>query len=226
MILIELVKNIHSDWKVLLLSQEEELNRISKIHEEQKQTYEPTLQILPSNDLIFNCFNFFNISQTKIVILGQDPYQNVGLPMGLCFSIPETARMPPSLLNIFKELESIYGIKRTNCDLSDWAKQGVLLLNTALTVLEGKSNFNAKLWYNFTDKIIKDISEKTKNVVFILWGNNAIAKEKLIDDKKHLILKSAHPSPLSASRGFFGNNHFKMANDYLRKNGKEEISWI
>jgi len=105
MILIELIKNIPTDWKNFLLSYEEEIHRISKIHEEQKQTYEPTLQILPSNDLIFNCFNFFTISQTKIVILGQDPYQNVGLPMGLCFSVPETAKMPPSLLNIFKELE-------------------------------------------------------------------------------------------------------------------------
>jgi len=226
MILIELIKNIQTDWKYFLLKQEDELIRISKIHEEQKQTYEPTLQILPSNDLIFNCFNFFTISQTKIVILGQDPYQNVGLPMGLCFSVPETAKMPPSLLNIFKELESIYGKRRTKCDLTDWAQQGVLLLNTALTVLEGKSNFNSKLWTNFTDKIIQDISEKTTNIVFILWGNNAISKEKLIDGKKHLILKSAHPSPLSASRGFFGNNHFKIANDYLRKNGKEEISWI
>lgn len=226
MILIELLENIQSDWKELLLLQEDELNRISKIHEEQKQMYEPTLQILPSNNLIFNCFNFFTISQTKIVILGQDPYQNIGLPMGLCFSVPETAKIPPSLLNIFKELESIYGKKRTKCDLTDWAQQGVLLLNTALTVLEGKSNFNSKLWTNFTDKIIQYISEKTTNIVFILWGNNAIAKEKLIDDKKHLILKSAHPSPLSASRGFFGNNHFKIANDYLRKNGKGEISWI
>jgi len=226
MILIELIKNIQTDWKYFLLKQEDELIRISKIHEEQKQTYEHTLQILPSNDLIFNCFNFFNISQTKIVILGQDPYQNVGLPMGLCFSVPETAKMPPSLLNIFKELESIYGKRRTKCDLTDWAQQGVLLLNTALTVLEGKSNFNSKLWTSFTDKIIQDISEKNANIVFILWGNNAISKEKLIDDKKHLILKSAHPSPLSASRGFFGNNHFKIANDYLRKNGKEKISWI
>lgn len=226
MILIDLVKNIRKDWKELLLLQEDELIRISKIHEEQKQTYEPTLQILPSNDLIFNCFNFFNISQTKIVILGQDPYQNVGLPMGLCFSVPETAKMPPSLLNIFKELESIYGKRRTKCDLTDWAQQGVLLLNTALTVLEGKSNFNSKLWTIFTDKIIQDISEKTTNIVFILWGNNAIVKEKLIDGKKHLILKSAHPSPLSASRGFFGNNHFRIANDYLKEKSKKEISWI
>lgn len=226
MILIELIKNIQTDWKYFLLKQEDELIRISKIHEEQKQTYEPTLQILPSNDLIFNCFNFFTISQTKIVILGQDPYQNVGLPMGLCFSVPETAKIPPSLNNIFKELESIYGKRRTKCDLTDWAQQGVLLLNTALTVLEGKSNFNSKLWTNFTDKIVQDISEKNANIVFILWGNNAISKEKLIDGKKHLILKSAHPSPLSASRGFFGNNHFKIANDYLRKNGKGEIYWI
>ena len=226
MSLLLLVKKIPTDWKGLLLNQKEELEKISEFHDKQKETYEPHLQILPPDNLIFNCFNFFNISQTKIVILGQDPYQNIGLPMGLCFSVPNGTRTPPSLINIFKELESSYGKLRTQNDLSDLAKQGVLLLNTSLTVLEGKSNSFAKIWVKFTDKIIKDISDNTEKVVFILWGNNAIGKESLIDGKKHLILKSVHPSPLSASRGFFGNNHFRKANEYLRENGKNEILWI
>jgi len=226
MSLIILLENLKTDWKELLLEQKETLDEISKIHDSQKSTYQPHLQILPSENLIFNCFNFFNVQQTRVIILGQDPYQNVGLPMGLCFSVPVGAKMPPSLLNIFKELQTIYGETRINTDLTDWAQQGVLLLNTALTVLEGKSNFNAKIWKKFTDKVIKDISDNCFNLVFILWGNNAIEKKSLIDEKKHLILTSAHPSPLSASRGFFGNNHFGLANNYLKTHGKEKINWI
>jgi len=224
MSLISLVKDIKTDWKNLILIQD--LDKISKNHDEQKKTYEPHLSILPPDNLIFNCFNFFNIADTKILILGQDPYIHIGEAQGLCFSVPDGVKMPPSLLNIFKELENIYGIRRTNTDITDWAQQGVLLLNSALTVLEGKSNINAKIWMKFTDNIINEISKRCDGVVFILWGNYAIGKEGLIDGEKHFILKSVHPSPLSASRGFFGNNHFKLANDYLKKKGKKEIKWI
>jgi len=226
MSLVGLVKNLVTDWGEILLLDVGELERISKIHDSQKATYEPHLQIFPADNLIFNCFNFFNIMDTKVVILGQDPYINKGEAQGLCFSVPEGVKTPPSLLNIFKELEAFYERRRTKTDLRDWAEQGVLLLNTALTVLEGKSNINAKLWVKFTDMIISEISRRCIGVVFILWGNNAIGKLQLIDGNRHLILRSVHPSPLSASRGFFGNNHFGGANDYLGKIGRGVIEWI
>jgi len=226
MSLNRLVENIPTDWKNILLEKSEDLEKISETHDNQKITYEPHLMILPEENLIFRCFHFFNVSDLKVVILGQDPYQNIGLPMGLCFSVPNGAKIPPSLLNIFKEIETFFSVKRTNTDLTDWAKQGVLLLNTALTVLEGKSNHNAKLWAQYTDFIIKRISEITQGVVFILWGNNAISKKQFVDESKHLILSSVHPSPLSASRGFFGNNHFGKTNDYLELTGKKAIKWI
>ena len=223
MSLISFVNELSTDWKNVLI---QDLEDISNFHDEQKKLYEPHVHILPPNELVFNCFKFFDISLTKVVILGQDPYIHPGEAQGLCFSVPNGVKCPPSLLNIFKELENIYGTRRTNTDLTDWAKQGVLLLNTALTVLEGKSNFYAKNWVKYTDNIIAEVSKKCEGIVFILWGNNAIGKESLIDGKKHLILKSVHPSPLSASRGFFGNNHFRKANEYLRENGKNEILWI
>jgi uracil-DNA glycosylase len=224
MSLVRLIENLVTDWGEILI--DEELERISKIHENQKDMYEPHLEIFPPDNLIFNCFNFFNIRDTKVVILGQDPYINRGEAQGLCFSVPNGVKTPPSLLNIFKELEAIYGNRRIKTDLRDWAEQGVLLLNTALTVLEGKSNINAKLWVKYTDKIISEISKRCEGVVFILWGNNAIGKSEFIDEKKHMILKSVHPSPLSASRGFFGNNHFGKTNDYLNGLGKKKIEWI
>lgn len=225
MSLISLVSDLKTDWKNLLLEQNSELIRLSEIHDNQKKTYEPHLSILPPDNLIFNAFSFFNIKETKVLLLGQDPYIHKGEAQGLCFSVPVGIKVPPSLSNIFKELETNYG-KRSNTDLSDWAEQGVLLLNAALTVLEGKSNINAKHWKNTTDCIIKDVSDRCQNVVFILWGNFAIAKKELIDEKKHLILTGVHPSPLSASRGFFGNNHFRIANEYLKENGKDEINWV
>lgn len=224
MLLQTLISNLKTDWKSILL--QKELEKISEIHQSQKETYNPHLEILPPDNLIFNAFNYFNIPETKIVILGQDPYIHRGEAQGLCFSVTEGIKMPPSLLNIFKELETIYGKRRSKTDLTDWAQQGVLLLNTALTTLEGKSNFNSKLWANYIDKIIEQISKVTNGVVFILWGNNAITKRKLIDEKKHLVLTSAHPSPLSATRGFFGNNHFALANEYLKNQGKKEIQFV
>jgi len=227
MSIIQLVENIQTNWKDILLEQRNELEKISGVHTQQKTMYEPDLQILPSDEKIFNAFNYFNIEETKVLLLGQDPYINIGEAQGLCFSVPNgIKKVPPSLVNIFKELETEYGKLRKETDLTDWSQQGILLLNSALTVLQGKSNFNAKIWVNFTDKIIQEVSNRCNGVVFVLWGNNAIMKEKLVDLSKHKILKSVHPSPLSASRGFFGNNHFKEINDYLKKNGKKEIKWL
>jgi len=227
MSLIYLIEVLRTNWRDLLLEENDELTNISVNHDKQKETYEPDLAILPPDESIFHAFDFFNVEQTKVLILGQDPYIHRGEAQGLCFSVPNgIKKIPPSLINIFKELETEFSKKRKDTDLSDWASQGVLLLNSALTVLEGKSNFNASIWEKFTDHIIQEVSKRTKNVVFILWGNFAIQKERLIDSKKHLILKSPHPSPLSASRGFFGNNHFNLTNDYLKKNGKEEIHWM
>lgn len=228
MSLISLAENIQTNWKDILLENTEELAKISENHELEKQKYEPDfLAVLPPNEYIFHAFDFFNIEDTKVLILGQDPYIHRGEAQGLCFSVPNgIKKVPPSLINIFKELETIYGTRRTETDLSDWAEQGVLLLNSALTVLENKSNIYAKVWESYTDGIIQEVSRRCKGIVFILWGNYAISKEKFVDAKKHLILKSVHPSPLSASRGFFGCNHFKICNDYLKKQGKNEIKWI
>ena len=224
MSLLTEVQKLPTDWQAIL--QTSELQKIDELHKTQKNTYEPHVFIFPPNNLVFNAFTFFPVAQTKVVILGQDPYINPNEAMGLAFSVPEGTKMPPSLRNIFQELQTEYGTLRTTTDLTDWAKQGVLLMNTALTVLQGKSNFNAKMWREYTDNVISTISEQTENVVFILWGNNAIKKKELIDEEKHMVLTGVHPSPLSASRGFFGCNHFRQANDYLEKKGKEKINWI
>lgn len=226
MSLIEEINKLSTDWKKILLKDEVELSKLELEHNRQKCKFTPYLEIFPPDNKIFAAFNFFNIDETKVVILGQDPYINPNEAMGLSFSVPKGTKMPPSLRNIFKELESEYGTLRTDTDLTDWAKQGVLLLNTALTVLQGKSNYNAKIWRDYTDDIIEQISKKTNNIIFILWGNNAIKKSNLIDESRHLILTGVHPSPLSASRGFFGCNHFRKTNDWLEEKGKEQIVWI
>jgi uracil-DNA glycosylase len=161
------------------------------------------------------------------VILGQDPYHGYGQANGLCFSVKEGVTKPPSLQNIFKELHSDLGISiPRNGNLEKWAQQGVLLLNATLTVRSGQAGSHQnKGWENFTDAAIKSLSEKKHHLVFILWGNFAQAKQTLIDPSKHLILKSAHPSPFSAERGFFGSKPFSKCNAYLREHGIEEIDW-
>jgi uracil-DNA glycosylase len=182
----------------------------------------------PPKELIFNCFNFFNISDTKVIILGQDPYIREGEAMGLSFSIPSNIKVPPSLKNIYKEinrdLNADIPLKESG-DLTHWAEQGVLLLNCALTVIEGKSGSHSKLWYDFASYIIKAISDNTKNCVFFLWGNHAISKEEFISPKNHLILSAGHPSPLNRKKNFIGNNHFSLANKYLEKHDKKAIDW-
>ena len=183
--------------------------------------------IYPSMFDIFNSMKITAFSDVKVVLLGQDPYHNVGQAMGLSFSVPKGIDKPPSLVNMFKELNAELQVPiRDSGDLTGWAKQGVLLLNTVLTVREHQPNSHkGKGWEQFTDGIIKTISDKKEGVVFLLWGANARSKKQLIDTKKHLILECAHPSPLSAYNGFFGCGHYIKTNEYLQKVGKTPIDW-
>lgn len=226
--LSENINALTTNWKNILLSiGSESIESINEFVLNEKKTYEPSVLIFPPEKCIFKCFDFFNFEETKVVILGQDPYINVGEAMGLCFSVPnDIKKKPPSLKNIFQELENEFDVKRENYDLTDWAEQGVLLLNTSLTVRQYKSNSHQKVWRNFTDLIIKEISDKLNGIIFILWGNDAKNKKTLIDSEKHHILESVHPSPLSAHRGFFGNNHFKKTNEILQEKGENEIKWV
>lgn len=183
--------------------------------------------IYPPAKLIFNAFDQCPFDKLKVVILGQDPYHGPGQAHGLCFSVNDGIDFPPSLRNIFKELQNDVGkeIPR-NGNLTGWAKQGVLLLNATLTVRANQAGSHQnKGWEQFTDAVINKINEQKQHVVFILWGNYAISKAKFIDQYKHLVLSSVHPSPLSASRGFFGNRHFSRANEFLKLHSLEPVQW-
>lgn len=183
--------------------------------------------IFPPGPLIFNALNSTPLAQMKVVIIGQDPYHGPGQAHGLCFSVQPGVPTPPSLLNIYKELKRDLNIDipAHGC-LQSWADQGVLLLNTSLTVEQANAGSHAKAgWQHFTDRIIQVASERDEHLVFILWGAHAQTKEKLIDATKHLILKSVHPSPLSAHRGFIGNGHFSRANKFLVQHGQTPIDW-
>lgn len=183
--------------------------------------------VYPNMYDLYNCFRYTPIDNLKAVILGQDPYHEPDQAHGLCFSVKPNVPLPPSLQNIFKEIESDIGIKEPMCgDLTKWAREGVLLLNTTLTVREHMANSHSKCgWAWFTDSVIKLISDNTQNSVFILWGGNARSKAPLIDGRKHLVLQCAHPSPLSAYNGFFGCKHFSKTNEYLISHGKQPIDW-
>lgn len=191
--------------------------------------------VFPSDEKVFRAFEATEYDNVKVVILGQDPYHEVGQAEGLSFSVPNGIKLPPSLVNIIKEIDNEFGltvvedgkvVKGTNGSLVSWAEQGVLLLNTVLTVREGEAYSHKKIgWERFTDAVIRAVNDKAEPVVFFLWGNPAISKEVLITNEKHLVLKCAHPSPLSARRGFFGCNHFKQANDFLKIHGYAPISW-
>ncbi len=183
--------------------------------------------IYPDMYDLYNCFRFTSFKNLKVVLLGQDPYHNEGQAHGLCFSVQDGIPNPPSLDNIFKELQSDLGVKRPkNGNLTKWAKEGVLLMNTSLTVRAHLANSHSKCgWAWFTDSVIKIISEQKEHVVFILWGGNARSKKPLIDENKHLILESVHPSPLSAYNGFFGCKHFSKTNEYLLSHGLLPIDW-
>ena len=183
--------------------------------------------VYPPGSLIFNAYDTTPIDQVKVVILGQDPYHNPGQAMGLSFSVPQGVTVPPSLRNIYKEIHDSLGLPvPDHGDLTRWAEQGVFLLNAMLTVERNKPGSHKRSgWQYFTDASIKAISDRTEHTVFMLWGAFARKKAELIDNARHLVLESAHPSPFSADKGFFGNNHFKKANDYLRQHGKEPIDW-
>ncbi len=183
--------------------------------------------IYPAGNDIFNSMNLVSFTDVKVVIIGQDPYHGEGQAHGLCFSVKPGVTPPPSLVNIFKELHSDLGIEtgRNGC-LQGWAEQGVLLLNSVLTVEKNlAASHRGKGWERFTDVIIKMLSDEHTGLVFMLWGGYAQKKGKIIDRTRHLVLESAHPSPLSAHRGFFGNHHFSKANAYLKKQDKDEIDW-
>lgn len=182
--------------------------------------------VYPPGPLIFNAFNLTPLDKLKVVIIGQDPYHGAGQAHGLCFSVPQGIKPPPSLVNIFKEIRDDLGIAPPNHgNLEKWAKQGVLLLNASLTVNAGEPNSHAQCgWHIFTDAVIKKISAEKEGIVFLLWGKFAQDKETLIDTSKHFVLKAAHPSPYSVDR-FFGCKHFSKTNELLKKQGKEPVDW-
>ena len=200
--------------------------RYLKIREFLKQEYS-TRTIYPNMHNIYNCFKHTAYEDIKCVILGQDPYHEEGQAQGLSFSVPEGTPFPPSLKNIFKELYSDLGIFAPKSgDLTKWADQGVLLLNTTLTVRKGQANSHSKCgWTWFTDEVIKLINNREKPVVFILWGGNARSKKKFIDESKHCIIESAHPSPLSSYNGFFGSKPFSRTNNFLKSVNIAPIDW-
>jgi len=220
--------HLEESWKTALSSELEkpyfaELMRFVKHEYTQKEN-----SVFPKDDQIFRALNLCPISKVKVVILGQDPYPTKGHAHGLCFSVEEHVRpLPKSLTNIFKELESDLSISiPENGSLIHWAEQGVLLLNTVLTVEEGKPESHAKRgWELFTDAVIRALNERSEGIVYLLWGSKAQEKAIKVDADKNLILKTVHPSPLSAYRGFFGSKHFSKTNEYLIRLGKEPINW-
>jgi uracil-DNA glycosylase len=217
---------IEAGWKELLKS---EFNKpyFSNIVKHIKTEKAQGKTIYPPGSQFFAAFDITPIDNVKVVILGQDPYHGPGQAHGLCFSVAPGVPPPPSLVNIFKELKEDIGIAiPDHGNLSNWASQGVFLLNASLSVRAGEPMSHAKIgWADFTDTVIRKISEKKDHVVFILWGKFAQEKRVLIDESKHLVLKSAHPSPLSAHNGFYGNRHFSKANEFLMKHGIGAVDW-
>ena len=185
------------------------------------------IQIYPPGRFIFNAFDKTPFDRVKVVLLGQDPYHGPGQAHGLCFSVPQGIKPPPSLINIFKELQNDLGIPIPESgNLEKWAAQGVLLLNSILTVRAGEPASHSRIgWENFTDEVIRTISNRKSGVVFLLWGRFAQDKQVLVDETRHHVLKAAHPSPFSAERGFFGCRHFSRTNDLLMKDGLDPVDW-
>lgn len=216
--------NIGNSWDEIL-SGEFTSEYYLKLREFLKKEYFTKTVFPPMGD-IFNALKYTPYENVKVVILGQDPYHEKGQAEGLCFSVPKGVKAPPSLVNIFKEIKDDVGIDNRSPNLINWAKQGVLLLNTSLTVREGQANSHSnKGWEILTDNIIKKLNEREKPIVFLLWGANARSKAALIENKRHLVLCCAHPSPLSAYNGFFGCRHFSKTNEFLIKNGETPIDW-
>ena len=217
--------NLGNDWDNVL-SEEFKKDYYLKIREFLKREYSER-RIFPSMYDIFNALKYTPYSKTKVVILGQDPYHEIGQAHGLSFSVKKGVKIPPSLVNIYKELNSDIGMPSPNHgELTSWAKQGVLLLNATLTVREGQANSHSDIgWSIFTDEVIKALDKNDSPIVFILWGANARSKKKYITNKNHLVIESAHPSPLSAYNGFFGSRPFSKANSFLSSHGIEPINW-
>ncbi len=216
---------INSDWRTFLKEELDSDNLQAIISA--LQTEMNTYTIFPKNNELFNAFNITALENLKVVILGQDPYHGKGQAHGLSFSVPNGVKTPPSLRNIFKELQEDLNIPiSNNGNLSPWGKQGVLLLNATLTVREKEAGSHQKLgWENFTDTVIEKISKKKEGIIFLLWGVFAQKKSILINTKKHHILTAAHPSPFSAYKGFFGCKHFSKTNEILIKNNQQPIEW-
>ena len=217
---------IEQSWKDALTT-EFEKDYFKKLTDFVRSEYMSGKTIYPEPKNIFNAFNLCPLDKVKVVIIGQDPYHEPGQAHGLCFSVKSGINFPPSLINIYKEIESAIGHKSiTNGDLTSWANQGVLLLNSTLTVQAHiAASHSGKGWEIFTDAVIKAVAENRKHVVYMLWGSFAQKKAEFVNKNENLILASAHPSPLSAYRGFFGNHHFSRANEYLVANGETPIDW-
>lgn len=216
---------IGNDWDIMLQDEFDRpyFKRLENFLTEERARYE----IYPHQEDVFNALRYSSFQDTKVVILGQDPYHEPGQAHGLCFSVNKGVTIPPSLVNIYKEIENDLGIKMPGHGyLADWAKQGVLLLNTVLTVRRGQANSHkGKGWEIFTDRIVEILNERQKPMVFILWGANAKSKTELITNKEHMVITGAHPSPLSAWKGFFGGRYFSKANRYLEITGQEPVDW-
>lgn len=219
------VNNIATNWRNLLQELMQNFAFRNALDQQVAIERETGLVIYPPANCIFEAFKHFNIHDTKVVIVGQDPYHRDGEANGLCFSVNDGIKIPPSLRNIFAEVENEFGIQRRRTDLTDWAKQGVLLLNRSLTVRNGFPNSHYKLWHSITESIIRYLAENTTNCVFMLWGDNARSCNKWISTDQHLLLEHTHPSPL-ARRKFIGNHHFRLCNDYLLEHGKQAIDWL
>ncbi|RYM34633.1 uracil-DNA glycosylase [Brumimicrobium glaciale] len=221
-----MIEKLHSSWKKVL---SEEISKpyfeaLEKSIDEEYKLH----TCFPKKEDLFAAFNFTPLDKVKVVIIGQDPYHGIGQANGLCFSVNPDIAPPPSLINIFKELNQDLAVPiPNNGDLSRWAKQGVLLLNATLTVRAHEAGSHQKKgWETFTDQVIKSISDEKENVIFLLWGGFAKKKAKLIDSEKHPVLMSGHPSPLSANRGYWlGNKHFSQVNEILKGLGEDKIEW-
>lgn len=216
---------IEESWKEVL-QPEFDKDYFAALTDFVRQEYQTTT-IYPPGHLIFNAFNLCPFNQVKVVIIGQDPYHGPGQAHGLCFSVNDGIQMPPSLQNIFKEIQDDLGTPiPTTGNLTRWAEQGVLLLNATLTVRAHQAGSHQRRgWEEFTDAVIRKLAEEREHLVFILWGAYAQKKGAFIDRSKHLVLTSVHPSPLSAYHGFFGNHHFSQANAYLAQHGQSPIQW-
>lgn len=223
---LNITQELPSLWKSHLAA-EFEKDYMQQLREFLNHEKDQEKLILPPSSLWFNALTTTDLDQVKVVILGQDPYPTPGHAHGLCFSVmPEVKPIPKSLINIYKELESDLGIVNSNGNLQSWADQGVLLLNSVLTVEAGKANSHqGQGWEQLTNRIIEVLNEQTSPIVFVLWGAYAQKKGSIVNNPQHLVLRSPHPSPLSAYRGFFGSKPFSKINDFLIENGKEPINW-